>query len=99
MIEQLGVYDPMPNINNERLVSINFDRVRHWLGQNKAVEVTPAVQQLFGECVLTYAESHPYAESRGDVVPVVAFSWLYLVETKHCFMEHISYLVDMRSEH
>ncbi|XP_043224219.1 probable 28S ribosomal protein S16, mitochondrial [Amphibalanus amphitrite] len=48
VIEQLGVYDPMPNINNERLVSINFDRVRHWLGQNKTVEITPAVQQLFG---------------------------------------------------
>ncbi|XP_037090613.1 probable 28S ribosomal protein S16, mitochondrial [Pollicipes pollicipes] len=48
VLEQLGVYDPMPNINNERLLSINFERLQHWLGQRKSVEVTLPVQQLLG---------------------------------------------------
>lgn len=31
-IEQLGTYDPLPNIYNEKLVSFNFDRIKHWIG-------------------------------------------------------------------
>lgn len=31
-LEQLGSYDPLPNIYNEKLVSFNFDRIRYWLG-------------------------------------------------------------------
>ncbi|XP_075996958.1 small ribosomal subunit protein bS16m [Genypterus blacodes] len=31
-IEQLGTYDPLPNIYNEKLVSFNFDRIKHWMG-------------------------------------------------------------------
>ncbi|KAK7115659.1 hypothetical protein V1264_001489 [Littorina saxatilis] len=30
-LEQLGTYDPMPNANQEKLVAINFERLRHWL--------------------------------------------------------------------
>lgn len=31
-IEQLGTYDPLPNIHNEKLVSVNFDRIKYWIG-------------------------------------------------------------------
>ncbi|XP_035009046.1 28S ribosomal protein S16, mitochondrial [Hippoglossus stenolepis] len=31
-IEQLGSYDPLPNIYNEKLVSLNFDRIKYWIG-------------------------------------------------------------------
>lgn len=31
-IEQLGSYDPLPNIYNEKLVSFNFDRIKYWIG-------------------------------------------------------------------
>ncbi|XP_046552816.1 28S ribosomal protein S16, mitochondrial-like [Haliotis rubra] len=44
--EQLGSYDPMPNTDNEKLVSLNFERLRYWLacGANS----TKPVQQLLG---------------------------------------------------
>ena len=29
--EQIGSFDPLPNMYNERLVAINFDRLRAWL--------------------------------------------------------------------
>ncbi|KAI3369378.1 hypothetical protein L3Q82_007612 [Scortum barcoo] len=31
-IEQLGSYDPIPNVYNEKLVSFNFDRIKYWIG-------------------------------------------------------------------
>ncbi|KAF3690019.1 28S ribosomal protein S16, mitochondrial [Channa argus] len=31
-IEQLGSYDPLPNVYNEKLVSFNFDRIKYWIG-------------------------------------------------------------------
>lgn len=31
-LEQLGTYDPLPNIYNEKLVSFNFDRIKYWIG-------------------------------------------------------------------
>lgn len=31
-IEQLGTYDPLPNIYNEKLVSFNYERIKHWIG-------------------------------------------------------------------
>ncbi|TSU50006.1 28S ribosomal protein S16, mitochondrial [Bagarius yarrelli] len=31
-IEQLGSYDPLPNIYNEKLISFNYDRIKYWLG-------------------------------------------------------------------
>uniref|UniRef100_A0A3Q3WB40 Small ribosomal subunit protein bS16m n=1 Tax=Mola mola TaxID=94237 RepID=A0A3Q3WB40_MOLML len=31
-IEQLGTYDPLPNVYNEKLVSFNFDRLKYWIG-------------------------------------------------------------------
>ncbi len=46
-IEQLGTYDPMPNENNEKLVGINFDRLRYWLG--RGAEPTKPVEQFLGK--------------------------------------------------
>ncbi|XP_062400344.1 28S ribosomal protein S16, mitochondrial [Sardina pilchardus] len=31
-IEQLGSYDPLPNIHNEKLVAFNYDRIKYWIG-------------------------------------------------------------------
>ncbi|NXU49207.1 RT16 protein, partial [Turnix velox] len=31
-LEQLGCFDPLPNSHNERLVGLNFERIRYWLG-------------------------------------------------------------------
>ncbi|KAL2090800.1 hypothetical protein ACEWY4_013063 [Coilia grayii] len=31
-IEQLGSYDPLPNIHNEKLVALNYDRIKYWIG-------------------------------------------------------------------
>ncbi|CAG9568668.1 unnamed protein product [Danaus chrysippus] len=46
VIEQLGSYDPMPNMNNEKLVALNLDRIKHWLG--KGAHVSPPVAELLG---------------------------------------------------
>lgn len=32
VIEQLGTFDPLPNINGERFISLNMERISHWLG-------------------------------------------------------------------
>ncbi|XP_019615577.1 PREDICTED: probable 28S ribosomal protein S16, mitochondrial [Branchiostoma belcheri] len=44
--EQLGTYDPLPNDFNEKLVSFNYERLKHWL----AMGATPTkpVAQLLG---------------------------------------------------
>ncbi|XP_053962424.1 probable 28S ribosomal protein S16, mitochondrial [Anastrepha obliqua] len=45
VIEQVGTYDPMPNKQNERLVSFNFERIRYWLGCGAHLS-TPAAELL-----------------------------------------------------
>ncbi|XP_030759452.1 probable 28S ribosomal protein S16, mitochondrial [Sitophilus oryzae] len=45
VIEQLGTYDPMPNEQNERLVSLNFERISYWIG-NGVTFSTPTAQLL-----------------------------------------------------
>ncbi|XP_052796006.1 28S ribosomal protein S16, mitochondrial-like [Mya arenaria] len=32
ILDQVGTYDPMVNKFGERLVAVNFDKLRHWLG-------------------------------------------------------------------
>ncbi|XP_064620682.1 small ribosomal subunit protein bS16m-like [Lineus longissimus] len=44
--EQLGTYDTLPNKNSEILVSLNFERIRYWLGRG-AIPSKP-VKELFG---------------------------------------------------
>lgn len=45
VIEQIGTYDPMPNENNEKLVSFNFERVRYWIGNGSHI-ATPVAELL-----------------------------------------------------
>ena len=45
-IEQLGSYDPMPNIHDEKLVAINFDRLQYYIIQG--AEITRPVEKLLG---------------------------------------------------
>lgn len=45
-IEQLGTYDPIPNMYNEKLVSFNFERIQYWLG--RGVSVTKPIAELLG---------------------------------------------------
>lgn len=46
VIEQLGSYDPMPNANNEKLVALNLERIKYWLGQG--AHVTNPVAEVLG---------------------------------------------------
>lgn len=46
-LEQLGTYDPLPNLNNEKLVSFNFDRIKYWIGCG--AHTTNPVAKLLGE--------------------------------------------------
>ncbi|GBP11091.1 Probable 28S ribosomal protein S16, mitochondrial [Eumeta japonica] len=45
VIEQLGSYDPMVNMYNEKLVALNLERIRFWLG--KGAHVSKPVAELF----------------------------------------------------
>ncbi|KAI4826809.1 hypothetical protein KUCAC02_030240 [Chaenocephalus aceratus] len=45
-LEQLGSYDPLPNICNEKLVSLNFDRIKYWIGCG--AHTTKPVAKLLG---------------------------------------------------
>lgn len=42
----MGTYDPLANEHNQRLVSFNFERVRHWLG--KGAHMSTPVAELLG---------------------------------------------------
>lgn len=44
--EQLGSYDPMPNLYQEKLIAFNFERLRYWLA--KGAHCTKPVEKLLG---------------------------------------------------
>lgn len=44
-VEQLGTYDPMPNLENQKLLSLNVERTRYWMGQG-AIFSTPIAKLL-----------------------------------------------------
>ncbi|XP_050299601.1 probable 28S ribosomal protein S16, mitochondrial [Anthonomus grandis grandis] len=46
VIEQVGTYDPMVNQYNEKLVALNYERIRFWIGNG--TEVSRPVAQLLG---------------------------------------------------
>ena len=46
VLEQLGTYDPMPNNHNEKLVSFDFGRIKHWLATG--AKPTRPVAMLLG---------------------------------------------------
>jgi small subunit ribosomal protein S16 len=68
-VEQLGTYDPMPNKDNQKLVSLNIERVRYWMGQGAEFSLNTA--RLLGRVGFlpvhptTYAEAwrHRYKEA------------------------------------
>ncbi|XP_024416795.1 small ribosomal subunit protein bS16m [Desmodus rotundus] len=45
-VEQLGSYDPLPNSHGEKLVALNLDRIRHWIGCG--AHLTKPVEKLLG---------------------------------------------------
>ncbi|XP_029157992.1 probable 28S ribosomal protein S16, mitochondrial [Nylanderia fulva] len=45
-IEQVGVYDPIPNVYNEKLVSFNYERIQYWVA--KGAQVSKPVADLLG---------------------------------------------------
>jgi len=47
VIEQIGSFDPLPNKHNEKLVAINYERLRYWLSKN--AKPSHAIAQLLGE--------------------------------------------------
>ncbi|XP_055316953.1 probable 28S ribosomal protein S16, mitochondrial [Sitodiplosis mosellana] len=46
VIEQIGSMDPMPNEHNEKLVALNLERIRYWLGEG--VKVSIPASEIFG---------------------------------------------------
>ena len=50
-IEQLGVYDPMPNAHGEKVVSLNLERIAHYIALG--IKIDEPVQMLLGKCILT----------------------------------------------
>ncbi|XP_028407672.1 probable 28S ribosomal protein S16, mitochondrial [Dendronephthya gigantea] len=55
--EQLGVYDPMPNEHNEKIVSLNIDRIKYWLAHG--AEPKKPVSVLLG--LAGILPVHPYS--------------------------------------
>uniref|UniRef100_A0A0K0CY19 Small ribosomal subunit protein bS16m n=1 Tax=Angiostrongylus cantonensis TaxID=6313 RepID=A0A0K0CY19_ANGCA len=46
IIEQLGTFDPLPNSTNEKLVSLNFGRLKYWIGERDAHISVPVLELL-----------------------------------------------------
>jgi len=46
VIEQIGSYDPLPNKYNEKMVAINYERLRYWISRNAKLSHT--VAELLG---------------------------------------------------
>jgi len=46
VIEQIGSFDPLPNKHNEKMVAINYERLRYWMAQNASPSLR--VAELLG---------------------------------------------------
>lgn len=46
VIEQLGTFDPLENSHNEKLISLNLERIMYWMG--KGAHLSKPINQLFG---------------------------------------------------
>nr|CAG4635211.1 EOG090X0KAD [Alona affinis] len=55
VIEQVGSYDPMPNSQNEKLVAVNFQRIKHWLALGAGL--SEPLAQLLG--LSGFLPNHP----------------------------------------
>ncbi|XP_054988369.1 28S ribosomal protein S16, mitochondrial isoform X3 [Sorex araneus] len=49
-VEQLGSYDPLPNTHGEKLVALNLERIRHWIGCG--AHLSKPVEKLLGNTPL-----------------------------------------------
>ena len=49
-IDKIGTYDPMPNDRNEKLISINFEKLHHWIRQGALP--TKQVSMLLGKFIV-----------------------------------------------
>lgn len=47
VIEQVGSIDPMANERNEKLVALNLERIRYWLGEG--AEVSKPAADILGK--------------------------------------------------
>ncbi|KAM6184845.1 small ribosomal subunit protein bS16m [Rhynchocyon petersi] len=45
-VEQLGSYDPLPNSHGEKIVALNLERIRHWIGCG--AHLSKPVEKLLG---------------------------------------------------
>uniref|UniRef100_A0A0B6YYU2 Small ribosomal subunit protein bS16m n=1 Tax=Arion vulgaris TaxID=1028688 RepID=A0A0B6YYU2_9EUPU len=61
-LEQLGTYDHMPNVYNERLVSFDVERIKYHLAQG--VAVSKPVEKLLGLSGLLPVHPMNYIEAQ-----------------------------------
>lgn len=47
IIIQVGTFDPLPNTRNEKLVALNIERIKYWIGERN-VHVSVPVLELLG---------------------------------------------------
>uniref|UniRef100_G3TQ71 Small ribosomal subunit protein bS16m n=1 Tax=Loxodonta africana TaxID=9785 RepID=G3TQ71_LOXAF len=45
-VEQLGCYDPLPNSHGEKIVGLNLERIRYWIGCG--AHLSKPVERLLG---------------------------------------------------
>ena len=43
---QVGTFDPLPNTSNEKLVALNFGRLKYWIGERNAHISVPVLELL-----------------------------------------------------
>lgn len=46
VIEQVGSFDPFPNERNEKLVALNMERIRWWIGRGALI--SKPIEELLG---------------------------------------------------
>ncbi|XP_015906595.1 small ribosomal subunit protein bS16m [Parasteatoda tepidariorum] len=57
-VEQIGVYDPMPNERGEKLISLNLERFKYYVAEGAWVRSTVAM--LLGTVGVTPIHPHAY---------------------------------------
>ncbi|KAK0396117.1 hypothetical protein QR680_001572 [Steinernema hermaphroditum] len=43
---QIGTFDPLPNTRNEKLVALNYGRLKYWIGERDAHISVPVLELL-----------------------------------------------------
>ncbi|CAG7662436.1 unnamed protein product [Allacma fusca] len=56
--EQVGTYDPMPNEENQKLLSLNLERIRYWIG--RGTTFSSPMEDLLGR--IGFLPINPYAQ-------------------------------------